>query len=507
MNTQVGSRPKAQPSGSPAFASEQSARADAAGLTEPGALQRTSGRHWAFRVSAASIFMVLIALMAMSELGTQAAARQGIENRFATRGTSAAGFVQSYTSFLLDQERSLAEQQLAGKSVSHAQLHTFLAAFGFGPSVLLDASGHALDVAPYKASLIGTDIGKKYSHLTSALAGSPAVSNVVASAAQGIPIVAFATPFDTPYGRRVVSGAFNLATQPMGIYMKHVLPFAEGVAYMIDAKGIVVAASTNATGALAKVDPALALASADVVTGSYHPSHGGARRFAITPVSGTPWRIVQTLPHTILFVSITTSDRTLPWLFLVAFALAGGSLLVMFIRHREGRAHANRDARTDALTGIANRRSVQESLNRLLADRRRHSTKEGVLMIDVDHFKGVNDQHGHDGGDAVLREVVARISSCLRANDQIGRWGGEEFVVLLPNTDFEGVSIVAERIRLRVAEHPIAIKRAGIDVTISIGAVLATTEDNIDTVILHADAALYTAKNTGRNRCVVARAV
>ncbi len=454
------------------------------------------------------VFVLLILSMALSEHGNQAKSRAGIENRFTTRGTTASGFVESYADFLLGREYTVAKQELSTKTVTATQLRDFLTSFGFGPALLLDITGHVLNIAPYQASLIGTELGSKYTHLSTALTGKPTVSNVVASAAQRIPVVAFATPFDTPFGGRVVSGAFNLASQPMGIYMHHVLPYPDGIVYMIDQNDTVVAASTTATGALAKTDSPLAHAIAGQFEGTYRPSTGGSRRFAVSEVRDTPWRIVQTVPTSTLFRSISTSDRVLPWLFLAAFALAGGALILILIRSREGRVRAQSDARTDAMTGIANRRALQEALQRLLGDRRRHSKEQGVLMIDVDRFKAVNDEFGHDGGDVVLHEIVSRINRCLRANDQIGRWGGEEFVVLLPNTGVDGVAVVAERIRTAVAELPIAINRINrIEVTVSIGAAMATTEDDIDSVIMHADDALYAAKHAGRNCCIIAEPV
>lgn len=124
-------------------------------------------------------------------------------------------------------------------------------------------------------------------------------------------------------------------------------------------------------------------------------------------------------------------------------------------------------------------------------------------MIDVDHFKAVNDRHGHDGGDVVLRDVVKRIAGCLRADDQVGRWGGEEFVVLLPGTDIAGTMIVAERIRASVSDGPVALKRGSASVTVSIGGAVTTSADDVDTVVTDADIALYRAKQEGRDRWVV----
>jgi two-component system cell cycle response regulator len=209
-----------------------------------------------------------------------------------------------------------------------------------------------------------------------------------------------------------------------------------------------------------------------------------------------------TVPEATLFRPISRAARTLPWLFLAAFALDAALLVVFLVRNREARAHADFVARTDSLTGIGNRRVTEEELARLLADCRRHCTSLGVLIIDVDHFKAVNDRHGHGGGDIVLREVVNRVAGCLRINDLVGRWGGEEFIVLLPNTGTVKMAIVAERIRSHVAADPIAVKHATAAVTVSVGAPTATAIDDTDGVVDRADAALYTAKKTDRDRYV-----
>ena len=102
-------------------------------------------------------------------------------------------------------------------------------------------------------------------------------------------------------------------------------------------------------------------------------------------------------------------------------------------------------SRTDALTGLYNRRHIEERLRELASAARRHSSSLAVLMLDIDHFKQVNDTIGHAGGDAVLREFSARLQSVLRAEDVPGRWGGEEFLAILPNTELKGAVILGKR--------------------------------------------------------------
>jgi two-component system cell cycle response regulator len=161
-------------------------------------------------------------------------------------------------------------------------------------------------------------------------------------------------------------------------------------------------------------------------------------------------------------------------------------------------------SRTDALTGLRNRRHVQEYLARLVSLARRTAEPIAVLVVDVDHFKLVNDRHGHDAGDTVLRQVAERMARSVRLEDMVGRWGGEEFLVVLPNTAVAGAAELAERLRQVVAEAPCQLGGGdAVQVTISIGCAASLTAD-AGTLVRSADTALYEAKEAGRNRVVVA---
>jgi two-component system cell cycle response regulator len=158
--------------------------------------------------------------------------------------------------------------------------------------------------------------------------------------------------------------------------------------------------------------------------------------------------------------------------------------------------------RTDALTGICNRRHLEERLQGVLAAARRHRQPAAVLMIDVDHFKRVNDTLGHAGGDAVLRQVAQRLHQRVRLEDVVGRWGGEEFVVLSGATDASAAEVLAGRLLAAVSSTPFAIEGADdVTVTVSIGCAAGT--DDAEALLRRADAALYEAKSEGRNRVVV----
>ena len=159
--------------------------------------------------------------------------------------------------------------------------------------------------------------------------------------------------------------------------------------------------------------------------------------------------------------------------------------------------------RTDALTGIYNRRHLEERLQGVLSSARRHHEPAAVLMIDVDHFKSINDGLGHAGGDAVLREVAERLRHRVRLEDVVGRWGGEEFLVLSAIADADAAAVLAERLRAAIADEPFEIEGAGtIRVTVSIGC--AAGAGDAEALVREADAALYEAKALGRNRFIVA---
>ena len=168
-------------------------------------------------------------------------------------------------------------------------------------------------------------------------------------------------------------------------------------------------------------------------------------------------------------------------------------------------AIAQRRAATDGLTGLANKRSVGDSLKRMFAQSSRTASPLAVVMLDLDHFKALNDRFGHPAGDQVLASVGAAIRSTLREGDFAGRNGGEEFAVILPNTDALGASAVAEKLRKAIAE--ILVPGVDVDITASLG-VAAYPEHGLSPERLErlADAALYVAKRSGRNRVEIAAA-
>ncbi|MEW6532100.1 MAG: diguanylate cyclase [Thermodesulfobacteriota bacterium] len=156
----------------------------------------------------------------------------------------------------------------------------------------------------------------------------------------------------------------------------------------------------------------------------------------------------------------------------------------------------------DALTGLWNRRSIMRALETELARAEREDTEVGVIMADVDHFKRINDTFGHMAGDAVLVEVAARFTRNARPYDVIGRYGGEEFLIVCPGCDLDSCGRLAERLRQALSESPVTAQEASIDLTMSFGVSARPGGDtrNAELIIKEADQALYRAKELGRNR-------
>ena len=157
-------------------------------------------------------------------------------------------------------------------------------------------------------------------------------------------------------------------------------------------------------------------------------------------------------------------------------------------------------SKTDGLTGILNRRAIYEVLEKEILRSSREKTPLSVIMLDIDFFKKINDGYGHNAGDAVLKELVRRVLAELRPYDTFGRYGGEEFIILLPGAFMYEVLAVSERIRKAISSTSFDITSSSLTVTASFGVAEFDFKENSDALINRADIALYKAKNNGRNR-------
>jgi len=163
-------------------------------------------------------------------------------------------------------------------------------------------------------------------------------------------------------------------------------------------------------------------------------------------------------------------------------------------------------AATDPLTGVPNRRSFETTARREVERARRYAKPFSVLALDIDHFKRVNDTYGHDIGDIVLKGVSRICLEKLRVTDILARLGGEEFAMLLPETDIDAATNLAERLRYAIESNPIVTAKGALPVTVSLGvAQYAPNEPTIEAALKRADEAMYEAKRSGRNKIVVAK--
>ncbi len=161
-------------------------------------------------------------------------------------------------------------------------------------------------------------------------------------------------------------------------------------------------------------------------------------------------------------------------------------------------------SRTDPLTGCLNRLGIEERLAAGLSLAAREHRPLAVAVLDLDHFKDVNDTYGHATGDAVLQELVRRVTSATRASDSIGRLGGEEFLILWPGLPADASAVAAERVRAVVGDRPFVVGGSRIELTASLGLTTTCGSEAQEDVLARADQALYAAKESGRNRVTAA---
>ncbi|MEI4270403.1 GGDEF domain-containing protein [Klenkia sp. LSe6-5] len=189
----------------------------------------------------------------------------------------------------------------------------------------------------------------------------------------------------------------------------------------------------------------------------------------------------------------------------IGYVLVLAMLAYLMARSKEALARSRAEAsrlrelaHTDVLTGLPNRRRLMDALHAAVQDRRADG-RTAVVLFDLDHFKGVNDRYGHDIGDLVLQEVTDVVLATLRPDAVFGRWGGEEFLVVVPQAGVDEGAAVAERLRQAISDHPFS---GGLSMTASFGVSVVSDADSVDAVLLRADRLLYVAKDSGRDLVV-----
>jgi diguanylate cyclase (GGDEF)-like protein len=185
---------------------------------------------------------------------------------------------------------------------------------------------------------------------------------------------------------------------------------------------------------------------------------------------------------------------------LISFACSSARLLVTHHRLLDAQEALRREATHDGLSGLWNRRAILDILERELLRAQREDFSVGIIMADVDHFKTVNDSRGHAAGDVVLRIVASEIAAAVRPYDSVGRYGGEEFLIIAPGCNMEETWHLAERVRSAVANCSIVLSGQNVPVSLSVGMTSGKNTDGLDALLRAADLAMYQAKSAGRNR-------
>lgn len=443
-------------------------------------------------VGVSAIALVLLVAFAQMIRSAERAGRDSLDERAVQRTVIAQRFIEAYNTDLKASIRSHAEQALAEPAPTPEVFTLVNEMMRFRAGVLLDADGRVLQTYPTDPALVGTDLTGRNDHLRRAVSGQEAVTGVVPSAVGGDPIVAFAVPFETASGRRVFSAGYRAEDSPLGAYLLNATVVPGEALYLVDDLGNIIASSAAVVApTLAAQDPDLARVATATGRGTY-TADGVDAFFSAQAIEGAPWRLVRAVPTEAMYAP-AAEGRWIPWVLFAGFVTVGVASVVMLNWIMGQRDHERRRGRRDALTGLANRRS----LDLALAERLRGPVDAAwaVLMVDVDHFKQVNDEHGHQRGDEVLVAVATAIVESVRPTDVVGRWGGEEFMVVVPGASLATASELAERIGGTVG----ALRVGTIAVTVSIG--FASTETApADGLVDLADASLYRAKQTGRNR-------
>jgi len=221
---------------------------------------------------------------------------------------------------------------------------------------------------------------------------------------------------------------------------------------------------------------------------STHPPAGLGAYTVVLVASFAGWAIITLLQAQTIIYAVYSS----------AYALVTiGFLGSVVIEYQKHLIHL---ATEDPLTRLLNRRGLAEALNVSLAAAAREGLSTSALMVDIDHFKKINDNFGHDTGDHVIQQTADLLTRIARNSDVIARVGGEEYLLVLPDTDLNSARVLAERIRSTIDEHPLLVNRQAIHITVSLGVACIEGAANIAELSEAADKAMYLAKRGGRNR-------
>ena len=460
-----------------------------------GSASRRSRRRPLLAVLALSL-LALVGGLAAETHAEQSRSYAEVEERFADRIHLAADYVHTHLDEMRRRQAAYARSHLLDPTVSPAAFDADVAAFGFEAAVLLDREGNVLAVSPQAPALVGTQIAHRYPHLSAAVAGRHAVSDVVLSAARQEPVIAVALPFGTGSERRVISGGYQLAKTPLARFLEASSSLRGRELYLVDGAGQVI---TSTEGAEAADFGRHARALDAAPDGASTTVHAAVEHLVVkVAVQDTAWQLVAAVPSAELHGPVSGTSRML-WALVAATTAMALLVLVLLTWVSRQRDHLRQISRTDKLTGLANRGRAEEVMARASAVSERTGQPWAVAVIDVDRFKSVNDRLGHAGGDRVLRSIANVLETQARKSDLCARWGGEEFVVVLEGTDLAAATVACERFADAVRR---SVTPDG-EITISVGVASATGGD-VEQLVDRADQALYEAKHRGRDRVVAA---
>jgi diguanylate cyclase (GGDEF)-like protein len=341
----------------------------------------------------------------------------------------------------------------------------------------------------------------KYAHLLAAVEGRVAVSNVVPSAAEEIPITAFAVPFDTPSGRRVFSGALAVGSTPLGEYLADLTPIANSEVYLLDGNWNTV--SSNHPGGtrlstLHDQNPALEAALLENERGRY-PIGEDWGWFVSVPIDGTPWRLVVAAPAADLLSPLAGAATWTPWLLFAAVVASAVTVTAVLLRLSATRAaqlvETERLSVIDTLTGLHNRRGFELLGNQMILSAGRAGQQVGVIFFDLDGLKAINDRFGHDAGDQALKAFASILRRTLRQSDLAARLGGDEFAAILWTVNKADLVSVRARLDHQVRAYN-ATSPAGLEVAFSMGVSWFNPDDpqTLYRLVEVADAEMYRQK-------------
>jgi diguanylate cyclase (GGDEF)-like protein len=450
--------------------------------------------------AASTVSLLLVSAVSISH--DAVVGHEVVTERFQNRAALVGSFIAGHVEDLAANARGQATRLLSEAQVSTAVFEQVVLGVGFDTAVLLDSQGRTLAALPPSPDPVGDQITAQPAYLATALAGRTGVSGVSPSMTSSVPLIAVAVPFETASGRRVFSGTFALGAGSLGTSFDTVI--ALGRVYLIDDEGaVILSGEAGATSASLHALTRSELIGLDQFAGSFARA-GVSLTYAREPIVGTGWHLLLVTPSATLFQSVDGSSQV-SWTLFAAFAISGLIGLVLLSRLARARSNAAATARLDALTRLPNRRAAEEYVDHVASTGARRSRAYGVLMIDIDRFKTINDTYGHQTGDDVLAQVARTLRRVARGEDSVSRWGGEEFLVVVATASESSVALLAERFRAAVADMNIHVSATkSVTVTISVGAALST--ERAPARALHdADSALYDAKLGGRNRVVMYR--